>query len=439
MKNRHLKSTLEKITRNAVTEDVDLWRGIESQLAGKGASKMKTQFKFSTSLVIALITLLLVSTAVYAYYRFLGSDPGLQGVDEQNLITNIETVAIPTVYSIPPEVTPLSKWSDEISAPPATIIAEQAMQDVKVTLDWAYADESRVAIRFSISGLDLPEGLDYAYSAPETFSLTDMSGNVLGQDGFSTAAETRPYGSNNYVVTAIYYGKLDADKTPTLDLKLNVRVGGFDAPYTPPGSDTTEMRNIPLMGSTQFEFSIPVYEGFDVPVDQSVEQHGVTMRLESMTVNRSHTEILVCFNLPSDKDWQLYKATLRIDDSDEYPGSMAAMGMSEYVKDIKASDGTERCITLGFDAPYDGSSTTMTVTVPYLLTPVTRPEITEERVAWANKKLEEVGIVFEYVNDDVRILHKPDDVKEWDAYPMAWEALADQYDGPWMFTVQVSP
>lgn len=435
MKKNQVRDALERIAIHHIAENMDLWPKIKAQLKRRDISNMKPRFKLSASLMMALAAILLVSTAVYAYYRFLGSDAGLEGVNQQDLLSDIEVTALPTLYSTPPQGTRIAQWYEASSAPPVTIVAEEVMQNVKVILNWAYADESRVAVRFTIAGLSLPEGLDYGYGAMETFSLLDLNGNVLGQDGFSTAAENREDGSK--VITAIYYGKIDADKTPVLDLKMNIRVGGFDAPYSPPGSEgkSPEMRNIPLMGSTEFEVSIPVHKGFEIMVNQSVEENGVRMRLENLTINPSHTEILLCFNMPSAKDWQLWKTTLRIGDSEEYTHSMAARGMSDSVKD----NNWERCITMGFDAPYDGSATTMTITVPYLITPVFTSDITDQRVELANKKLINDGIVFEYVDGDVKILQKPTGMKEWEAYPLAWDALADWYDGPWVFRVIVKP
>jgi hypothetical protein len=273
-----------------------------------------------------------------------------------------------------------------------------------------------------------------------TFSLRDLNGNVLGQDGFSTAAENREDGSK--VITAIYYGKIDADKTPALDLKMNIRVGGFDAPYSPPGSEgkPPEMRNIPLVGSTEFRFNIPVYKGIEVTVNQNVGTNGVNMRLESMIVNRSHTEMVICFDMPSAKDWQLWKSTLRVGGGEEYSYSIAANAIKGSIKENYSLNAPERCIAIGFDAPYDGNATVFTVTVPYLITSVPAI-ITEDRIDMANEKLKTVGIAFEYVGSkrDVQILQAPSEMPDWEIYQRIWDALADRYDGPWVFTVPVQP
>lgn len=437
MKGKHLKSALEDIARRAVPQDLNLWREIGPRLEQGIPRSARTRYKLSTSVAIVLAALLLAVTAAYAYYMFLESDAGLEGVNEQGLITILNASAVPTIYVTPPAIPPITKWRPEGNAPPATVIAQQVLDDAVVVVNWAYADESRLAVRFTITGLHLPGGLDYGYGAMGTFSVIDLNGNILGPEGFSTAAENRDDGS--IVVTAIYYGHIDADKTPVLDLRMNVQVGGFDAPYVPPGSNSSpEMRNIPLLGSTGFNFSVPVHKGIEVAVDQTVEANGVKVRLESMIVNRSHTELLLCFDLPSKEDWQLWKTTIRIGDSDEILPSRASNAIAGNIRDAPSTNLSERCIELGYDAPHDGRSTVISVTVPSLVTSV--PEfIPSERIELANRRLESSGIVFEYSGHDVKIMQQPLGMPDWEAYQLIWDAMADYYEGPWVFKVNIDP
>ncbi len=311
------------------------------------------------------------------------------------------------------------------------------MQDVKVTVNWTYADESHLVVRFTIAGLQLPEGLDYSHGAMNTFSVVDLNGTTLGADGFSTAAENKEDGS--IVITANYYGDIDADETQMLDLQMNVRVGGFDAPYSPSGPNKSpEMRNIPLMGFAEFNFTVPVLKGIEIPVLQTVESNGVKMRLEKLVVNRSHTELTMCFDMPSKQDWQLWKTTIRIGESEAYTTASASNAISGNIKGNDSLDAAERCMELGFDAPYEGNTTTIDVTIPYLIISV--PEVvTAERVQEANERLESDGISFEYVNRDVKVVQMPSGMSEWEVYQLIWDALANRYDGPWMFTVPVNP
>jgi hypothetical protein len=100
----------------------------------------------------------------------------------------------------------------------------------------------------------------------------------------------------------------------------------------------------------------------------------------------------------------------------------------------------ERCSTAAFDIAYDGSTTSITLTVPKLV--ASTPEVVDkERVARANKKLAGAGIEFDYVNVDhggnIVILKQPQGMTNDDIYPLIWDALADQYEGPWVFTIPI--
>jgi hypothetical protein len=75
-------------------------------------------------------------------------DPGLQGVEDAGMITDFERTAEPTVFPTPP-------WQLSISDGIA-----QTSNGITVTLNWAYTDESRMAIQLTIYGLEVPEGMD---------------------------------------------------------------------------------------------------------------------------------------------------------------------------------------------------------------------------------------------------------------------------------------
>jgi hypothetical protein len=150
----------------------------------------------------------------------------------------------------------------------------------------------------------------------------------------------------------------------------------------------------------------------------------------------------MCFDMPTKQDWQLWKTTIRIGDSEEYPNASASNAISGNIKGDIGLDAPVRCMELGFDAPYDDKSSVVTVNVPYLITSV--PEvISAERVRLANEKLNAQGIAFEYINlghgSNVEVIKRPEGMPDWEVYPLVWDALADRYDGPWMFIVPMNP
>lgn len=100
----------------------------------------------------------------------------------------------------------------------------------------------------------------------------------------------------------------------------------------------------------------------------------------------------------------------------------------------------ERCGSIGFDIPYDESATSVTLTVPKLMASLSEL-IDKVHVKTANQRLADRGIQFDYVPTDhganIEILKRPEGATDMEIYPLVWEALADQYEGPWVFTVEI--
>ena len=101
----------------------------------------------------------------------------------------------------------------------------------------------------------------------------------------------------------------------------------------------------------------------------------------------------------------------------------------------------ERCNEVGFDIGFDDKTdTSLTLTVPKLMASVNEV-VTEETVAKANKRLAEKGIEFNYINMDhggnFEILKRPEGLSDEEIGTLIWDALAEQYEGPWVFTVEI--
>jgi len=99
----------------------------------------------------------------------------------------------------------------------------------------------------------------------------------------------------------------------------------------------------------------------------------------------------------------------------------------------------ERCSSIGFDILYDEPSTSVTLTVQKLVASL--PEMIDKgHVNIANQRLADKGIEFNYVlvehGANIEILKRPEGVPDMEIYPLIWEALADQYGGPWVFHVE---
>jgi hypothetical protein len=140
--------------------------------------------------------------------------------------------------------------------------------------------------------------------------------------------------------------------------------------------------------------------------------------------------------MPSAVDWGLTASILSIGDRD-YTYSNGGLMQGAEGKEFRLTD-PQRCSSIGFDIVQDPSASSMTLTVPNLLGSV--PEIIDqERVDRANQRLAGEGIEFQYVAVDhggnIEVLKRPEGKTDQEIYPMIWNALADQYEGPWEFTI----
>jgi hypothetical protein len=325
-------------------------------------------------------------------------------------------------------------------------VPPQTINGVTVTIDQVYADESHVVVHYIISGLDWP---DYVVMDPTIMpSLSSKAMRIMsGAAGWSTSTVKDGVitGQIDQMLTA---DAVDAAQTPIVDLQVDIPVDGTGAELIaapPPGqSPQPVLMELPNIGTFHFDFEILVSEGIQlVDINQTVEANDVAMTLESLTLNPSHVDALLCFEMPSAKDWG---PDARFSLSGEpNMANLTGYGSSLFLGDGKdfSLSNPERCVGMGTDVTYDGAPTIVTITVPKLLTSV--PEswsLTEESMKNANQKLADKGIVVAYNNDPHNpfvVMQRPDGATDMDIYPLIWDALADWYEGPWEFTVEIKP
>jgi hypothetical protein len=160
------------------------------------------------------------------------------------------------------------------------------------------------------------------------------------------------------------------------------------------------------------------------------------MTLKDLRMTPSYVEASICFQMPSAVDWGLGASTVTVGGKD-YPFSGGGLMHGTKKQDFALTD-PQRCSTIGFDIAADLSASSLTLTVPRLMASI--PEVVpQERVDLANQRLAEEGIEFKYVVIDhgvnIEIVKRPEGKTDEEIYPKIWDALADQYEGSWVFTV----
>ncbi|HSL46549.1 MAG TPA: hypothetical protein VK897_24155 [Anaerolineales bacterium] len=360
----------------------------------------------------------------------------------------------PTPTNVPPRsnresVQPSTTTSGDEQAYPYYLplatkldIAPQTINSITAVIDWIYVDESRVAFHYTISGLNWPDGvrLDTTSVQISSTMVENIGDGAYG--GWSLPVDRGVItGSFDQLLID---GTLKADEHPNIALDVDIPVNGTTAMYPlDPGSGQQpapqKSLSLPDLGTFHFELTVPVHQGIRFEnIEQTVVAHDISITLKTLVLNPSRAEAVICFQMPSVKDWGLTASTINIGGSD-YPYSGGTLLPGKDGKEFSLTD-TERCGSIGFDIPYDESATSVTLTVPKLVASLSEL-IDQGHVDTANKRLADQGIEFNYVpvdhGADIEILKQPEGATNMEIYPLILEALADQYEGPWAFEVEI--
>jgi len=320
-------------------------------------------------------------------------------------------------------------------------IAPQSIDDITGVIDWVYVDESRIALQYTISNLDWPDGTLLDVTMAQVSSTTIEHIGYGGGGGGSLPLDKGSI--TGYIDQLLVDGTLNAYENPYVDLSVDVPVNGETAmpaadPITGQQLAPQESLSLSDIGTFHFELSAPVHKGIKFEnLEQTVVVNDVSMTLKTLVLNPSRAEALICFQMPSAKDWGLTASTINISGKD-YRFSGGGILPGSDGKEFSLSD-PERCSSVGFDILYDEQVSSIILNVQKLVASL--PEsIDKEHVNTANQRLADKGIEFDYVpvehGANIEILKQPEGATNMEIYPLIWEALADQYEGPWVFRVE---
>ncbi len=190
-------------------------------------------------------------------------------------IPNTSTVAVPTVTL----ETSLTPGADPAVYPyflPLTFkpdVEPQTIDGVTTTIDWAYSDEGRVAIHYTITGLDWPEGTNMEPTQMIQMTSDDVPNLWMG--GMSGNQSIVQQG----VITGEYdqrlvYGALDQQKNPNIRVNVDIPVEGPTK-----------------IGTFRFKLDLPVLPRRKIEnIDQTVVANNVSMTLKDLRLTPSYAE-----------------------------------------------------------------------------------------------------------------------------------------------------
>ncbi len=414
--NRSYRTILDATARPYVPDDLDLFPKIAAKLE-KGRYFMQPRTRVGITILLLVLALIVLTTAVYAYYRWIG-DPGLQAVQDSGLITDLDIAGQPTIIPVTPGA----------DVPKAATIMEtaQTLEGVTVTLRWIYLDETRLAFGFDVHGL--PEGLILAQPIV-TFPEIHLDAIAPIEYGINFDDNHVAFGtftSYQVIHAADVSGKLNV----TIDLPL---VKG----------QTAHTNQSPVIANFHFEvLNVPVYQGQYLGTfqTQSVAVNGIRVRLESVSVTPSFTSARICYERPSaDSVWLILHATLQFGDSREVDST----GL-----ELIRSDPQERCDIVNFPLGNSQNADQLILRIRELtvmLDPINDP-VPPERIYAANAELARYGIEiapaapgeedglggWKYVRCD------PDTCGQQDNTLLIIDLLEESFPGPWEFYVDLT-
>jgi hypothetical protein len=169
-------------------------------------------------------------------------------------------------------------------------------------------------------------------------------------------------------------------------------------------------------------------------VNQIQTANGVAMTLQSMSITPSTTQLDLCYTLPPGAyDWWPH-IEITIDGQSGLP-----LGGSDLPGKTDTSGFTERCLDLTFSTPFTRDAKQLVVTVDRLQ--VSPNEVLpDEVIQRANKRLAAQGIEVTFTFGDHGmgdIIRKPDGMEDTDVGRVVYDALSEQYTGPWNFVVEL--
>ena len=295
-----MEKALRGCAEAGVPEMVDLWPGIrERTVAGRRRKAARSRFLPHTRAGWAFAVLAALCVMTGAGYAasglvFARFQEELPGADAREVGTEIGQ--------------------------------ERIIDEARVTLEWAYADEKFVVISYSIKDLKDDrrnssqrvqlepifvgkEDAEAGRGPDQRATLTDESGRELGMiDGtFEVAGpgdglEVLRMPKSNSAVFEVPEG-LEPGSSHRFHLEIPLGEMPTEFPSMEEGEQRDRLEPRPPIGPFVFDFEIPVHPAPTVDLNEKVEANGVTATLVQVVNSPARPQAVVCFN-PLDEGYE---------------------------------------------------------------------------------------------------------------------------------------
>lgn len=414
MDEQQFKQVLRAIAHEEVSADMDRWDEIKAKIGEQPMFLKPRRIKSLGRLLLVAVLVLLVSAGAYAVYQST-LERGIEGAKDAQVTTLLNL--------------------------------SQTIDGVTVTLKWAYADGSQLAMEYETIITDDDGKVYYPRSdTPITMRILDETGRVVNKypNRFDASTRSEP------VLMAFDFPrwlKLEGSKTFTLEMAFNERpkvwtfldsfMGGptfnsslFGSHQLRPES-TPEVEPLAVpedgVGTFKFTFTLPVTPTIVLEPMQTVTVQGIPITLEYVSFTPTKTTARVCFDYTPEfrQLWYQAKVKMDVDGVPVYFGGLSGFG----VKGNK----TRHCNEGDFDVFFETYPDHLDLYVEALeLTSPSSPELflEVERTLgeeYFDVELDEDGNVVSYRYGN------PNDPE----YRAALVEAGYRYEGPWVFDVKL--
>ena len=188
----------------------------------------------------------------------------------------------------------------------------QTMDGAKVNVEWAYADEQRVVVGYSVEDLK-EDRKDYENDAelepilasgpkdalpPHIVDITDASGDDFKVVGGTVYIDDEGTWMGPLANTAVFAAPDGLE--PGEIHRFHFEVTLDESPVFPPGATSVRDEPDPIIGPFTFDFEIPVRTVGVVEMNQTAEANGLTMTLDRVVQSPGRPQAIVCFDPPND-------------------------------------------------------------------------------------------------------------------------------------------
>lgn len=430
-----ISKALFELAEEGVSKHTHPWPIIREKIEEEGKIyKPALRSKFSWALLLVLIALLMLSAVAYAFYRIM-MDPGLQAVQNAGLITDKNQPAQPTLFANQ------TRQKENLAA-----TVTPSIENLKVNLNWAYADEARVAFQITITGLT-PEQAAHINNYVCKPYITNDSGVFIDVHIADVSVHANQQW-NPVDVTYVAFQQIDAGKHSGLNLSLDITVGPCGPYWNFQEKNLPVITPFPVYGNYHLDFQTPVYRGTRISPGQTDKKNGVEMRLDQVILNPSYIDLRLCYQAPASPTlpagsgilWTLDGATLEMNEG-------ASTQMSEVLSGPTANSQGDICEIVGYaiPAPANLKASQIKVHVARLVAVENESNLSSQFKEDAKARLAQQGIEvdFESVNSDNthlwKILKKPDGMTDDEANQEVLNLLIHTIEGPWNFEFNPTP